>query len=282
MFVRNLAVAFASGAFIVAPEVASAVPANIPNLISHRAVYDLELKDASDRSGIEGMTGRMVYEFTGSSCKGYKTDFRFVTQINTGDAVRMTDQQTTTFEDAASKTFKFETKSFTDDKLDKEVTGSAADANGTMKIDLTKPDARKIDLAAGEFPTEHMFQVIENAKLGKRIFESRVFDGSDDGDESLITSTLVGKQQTPKDGDADPDVGMAGDFAKTPFWPVTIAYYNDKAGTDSLPIYRMSFKLYENGITRDLTMDYGDFVLTGKLAKLDILQAENCDNKPIR
>jgi hypothetical protein len=280
MFVRNLAVALAAGTVTVLPGVASAVPANVPNLISHRAVYDLELKDASDRSGIEGMTGRMVYEFTGSACKGYKTDFRFVTQINTGDAVRLTDQQTTTFEDAASKKFTFETKSFTDDKLDKEVTGSAADADGTMTIDLTKPDARKIDLAAGEFPTEHMFQVIENAKLGKRIFESRVFDGSDDGDQSLITSTLVGKQQPPIDGDAD--AGKAGEFAKTPFWPVTIAYYNDKTGTDALPIYRMSFKLYENGITRDLTMDYGDFVLTGKLAKLDILQPENCENKPIR
>ncbi|UHS61413.1 cell envelope integrity EipB family protein [Agrobacterium vaccinii] len=280
MFVRNLVIALASGTFLVVPTVAGAVPAAVPNLISHRAVYDLELKDASDRSGIEGMTGRMVYEFTGSSCKGYKTDFRFVTQISTGDTVRMTDQQTTTFEDAGSKKFTFETKSFTDDKLDKEVTGSASDSNGAMTIDLTKPDARKIDLVAGEFPTEHMFQVIENAKLGKRIFESRVFDGSDDGDESLITSTLVGKQQTPADGDAD--AGKAGDFAKTPFWPVTIAYYNDKSGTDSLPIYRMSFKLYENGITRDLTMDYGDFVLTGKLAKLDILQPESCDNKPIR
>lgn len=280
MFVRNLAIVLGCGTFLVVPGVASAVPASVPNLISHRAVYDLELKDASDRSGIEGMTGRMVYEFTGSSCKGYKTDFRFVTQINTGDAVRMTDQQTTTFEDVASQKFTFATKSFTDEKLDKEVTGSAADQNGAMKIDLVKPDARTIDLDAGEFPTEHMVQVIENAKLGKRIFESRVFDGSDDGDQSLITSTLVGKQQSP--GDADPDAGKAGDFAKTSFWPVTIAYYNDKSATDSLPIYRISFKLYENGITRDLTMDYGDFVLTGKLAKLDILPPESCEKQPLR
>ncbi len=279
MIVRNLALVLAAGVGLM-PCIASAVPASVPNLISHRAVYDLELKDASDRSGIEGMTGRMVYEFTGSSCKGYKTDFRFVTQINTGDAVRMTDQQTTTYEDAASKKFTFETKSFTDDKLDKEVIGSAADVEGKMKVDLSKPDPREIDLVPGEFPTEHMFQVIENAKMGKRIFESRVFDGSDDGDQSLITSTLVGKQQTPKDGDAD--ASMAGDFAMAPFWPVTIAYYNDKTGTDSLPIYRMSFKLYENGITRDLTMDYGDFVLTGKLAKLDVLKPETCEAPQVR
>jgi hypothetical protein len=254
------------------------MPAGISNLIAHRAVYDLELKDASERSGIEGMSGRMVYEFTGSACQGYKTDFRFVTQINTGDATRMSDQQTQTFEDAASKKFTFETKSFTDDKLDKEVTGSAADTGGAMTVDLTKPGERKVELVTGEFPTEHMYQVIENARQGKRIFESRVFDGSDNGDESLITSTLVGKSQTPVAGDVD--AGMAGDFAKAPFWPVTIAYYNDKSSGDALPIYRMSFKLYDNGITRDLTLDYGDFVLSGKLRKLDILAPEACDKQP--
>ncbi|MGO7609328.1 EipB family protein, partial [Rhizobium ruizarguesonis] len=65
--------------------------------------------------------------------------------------------------------------------------------------------------------------------------------------------------------------GNAGAFSKTAFWPVTIAYFNENAKSDALPVYRMSFKLYENGITRDLTMDYGDFVLTGKLAKLELL-----------
>lgn len=280
MFVRTLGFVAATGLMTGLSNAANALPVAVPDLVAHRAVYDLELKDASDRSGIEGMTGRMVYEFTGSACQGYKTDFRFVTQINTGDAVRMTDQQTTTFEDLSAKKFTFETKSYTDDKLDKEVQGAAIDGADGVKVDLTRPDARQVSLVASEFPTQHMFQVIEHAKQGKRIFESRIFDGSDDGDESLITSTLVGKSQMPKDGDAD--AGKAGDFAKASFWPVTIAYYNDKTGTDALPIYRMSFKLYENGITRDLTMDYGDFVLTGKLAKLDILKPETCENRPVR
>lgn len=120
---QTLGFVAATGLMTGLSSAANALPVTVPDLVAHRAVYDLELKDASDRSGIEGMTGRMVYEFTGSSCQGYKTDFRFVTQINTGDAVRMTDQQTTTFEDLAAKKFTFETKSYTDDKLDKEVQG---------------------------------------------------------------------------------------------------------------------------------------------------------------
>ena len=54
-------------------------------LAPHRAVYDLELKNASDRSGITGMYGRMVYEFNGSACEGYTVSFRFVTQVDTGE-----------------------------------------------------------------------------------------------------------------------------------------------------------------------------------------------------
>lgn len=140
MFVRTLGFVAATGLMTGLSNGANALPVTVPDLIAHRAVYDLELKDATDRSGIEGMTGRMVYEFTGSACQGYKTDFRFVTQINTGDAVRMTDQQTTTFEDLAARKFTFETKSYTDDKLDKEVQGAAIDNKEGVKVDLTRPD----------------------------------------------------------------------------------------------------------------------------------------------
>ena len=66
-------------------------------------------------------------------------------------------------------------------------------------------------------------------------------------------------------------------MATRPYWPVTIAYFNDDATGDALPIYRMEFKLYENGITRDLTMDYGDFVADRQACRPRSLQAaESC------
>ena len=106
---------FASGAGL-----AAAVP-----LIQHRAVYDLKLSDASDSSGITGISGRMVYEIRGSACEGYTVRFRYVTQSDTREASQITDQQTTTFEDAEGKSFSFVTKSYTDQNLDKELRGNA-------------------------------------------------------------------------------------------------------------------------------------------------------------
>ncbi|MBM7047692.1 MULTISPECIES: cell envelope integrity EipB family protein [Rhizobium] len=274
MIRSSLAAAVVSGLGVLSlgtPAAHAAVPSG---LIAHRAVYDLELKDASDRSGIAGMFGRMVYEFEGSDCTGFTTNFRFVTQIDTGDSTRVSDQQTTTFEDLAKRVFRFETKSYTDSQLDKDVRGAAADDQKGIKVDLTQPHSKQVELIQSRFPTEHMLDIIHNAKLGKNFFEAQVFDGSDDGDKPLIATTVVGKQETPATD--DPDADKAGAFAKTAFWPVTVAYFNEKSTGDAIPVYRMSFKLYENGITRDLTMDYGDFVLTGKLTKLEVLDTKAC------
>ncbi|PST20396.1 DUF1849 domain-containing protein [Rhizobium sp. JAB6] len=274
MFRSSLAATVISGLSILSLGVSAAYAAGPSGLIAHRAVYDLELKDASDRSGISGMVGRMVYEFEGSDCTGFTTNFRFVTKIDTGDSTRVSDQQTTTFEDLGKRLFRFETKSYTDNQLDKDVRGAASDDQKGIKVDLTQPQNKQVQIIESRFPTEHMLDIIHNAKLGKNFFEAQVFDGSDDGDKPLIATTVVGKEQTPATD--DPDADKAGAFSKTPFWPVTVAYFNENSAGDAMPVYRMSFKLYENGITRDLTMDYGDFVLTGKLTKLEVLGTKAC------
>ena len=114
MFRSSLAATVFSGLSILSLGASAAHAAGPSGLIAHRAVYGLELKDASDRSGISGMVGRMVYEFEGSDCTGFTTNFRFVTKIDTGDSTRVSDQQTTTFEDLGKRLFRFETKSYTD------------------------------------------------------------------------------------------------------------------------------------------------------------------------
>jgi hypothetical protein len=274
MFRSAFAAAATVGACIAGSGLQNAHATPATGLAPHRAVYDLQLKDASERSGIAGMYGRMVYEFNGSACDGYTVSFRFVTQVDTGEETRLTDQQTTTYEDLKNRSFRFLTRSFTDEKLDKELRGSAHQEGKGVNVDLTSPDTREVALAESRFPTEHMLAVIDHARKGERFFESRIFDGSDSGDKTLMTTTVLGKQEKPAAGDVDAD--KAGSFSKDAFWPVSIAYYNDTAEGDALPVYRMAFKLYENGVTRDLTMDYGEFVLSGRLAKLEMFKAQEC------
>lgn len=245
------------------------------SLVPHRAVYDIHLKQASERSGIEGLNGRLVFEFNGTECAGYTTNFRFVNRIDTGDAVRVTDQQSVMFEDIKVGRFNFETKSFTDEALDKDISGSARDdGKDGVRIDLTGPGARTVELSRSHFPAEHMLDIIDKARKGQSIFETRIFDGSENGDQSYLTTVIVGKPQTV--GVGDKEATVVGDHAGNSFWPVSIAYFEDGGSGDQLPVYTQSFKLYDNGITRDLTLDYGDFVLTGQLTKLDILGDGKC------
>jgi hypothetical protein len=247
-------------------------------LAPHRAVYDLVLDQASDRSGITGLTGRMVYEFNGSACEGYTVTFRFVTQIDTAENSRLTDQQTTTFEDADGKTFSFVTKSFTDQTLERELKGTATrDADG-LKVDIEKPEQNTVELEGTQFPTQHLVELIGKANTGETFYETSIFDGSEDGDKVMTTTVVVGKKEPVEK--SDPETKALAGLAKEKFWPVDIAYF-DKAtdGGEEVPEYRISFKLHENGLTRDLVMDYGDFSMTGKLVNLALFDPapQNCN-----
>ena len=241
----------------------------LPFLQPHRAVYDLALDKASDRSGITGLTGRMVYEFNGSPCEGYTVKFRFVTEIMTGDNTRLTDQQTTTYEDAAGKSFSFVTKSFVDQNLDKEVKGTATRGPMGTKVKLDKPDKNTLELAATQFPTQHLEELIDKAEKGASFYETNLFDGSEDANKVMDTTVIVGKP-VPAASKDDPELPALAKLGKDRYWPVDIAYFDpsDKTTGEELPEYRISFKLHANGITRDLVMDYGDFSMTGKLVNL--------------
>ena len=267
-------------AIVLSPVLASSagVAAAVP-LAQHRAVYDLKLSEASGSSGITGISGRMVYEIRGSACEGYTVRFRYVTQADTRDASQVTDQQTTTFEDADGKSFSFVTKSYTDQNLDKELRGNATRESGGVKIEIDKPETKSIELEPTQFPTQHLVDLISRAKTGETFYETSIFDGSEDADKAMTTTVIVGRQSNTSNG--DPEAKALDALSGEKFWPVDIAYF-DKAteGGEDTPEYRISFKLYENGLTRDLEMDYGDFVIQGQLVDLAVFEPDaksSCD-----
>lgn len=255
---------FAAALAMALPAMAVAAP-----LSSHRAVYDLTLDKASDRSGISAVTGRIVYEFSGSPCEGYTSNFRYVTRILTDGQQRLTDQRTTTFEEADGNQFTFVTQAFVDQEPDREIKGAARRENGRIAVELAKPEDRALVLDDTLFPTAHLFDMLERAARGESIYETTIYDGSDDADRSLTTSVIIGRKAGPVAG--DPEAGAYKAGAPDPAWPVTIAYYDPQSDDGGeLPIYRITFKLQEDGVTRDLLMDYGDFSLKGRLVELDM------------
>ena len=260
---------------IFAPSLAAAGPADAATpLAQHRAVYDLVLGEATDRSGITGINGRMVYELRGSACDGYTVRFRYVTQSDTRETSQITDQQTTTFEEADGQSFSFATKSYTDQNLEKELRGNAT-LDGGLTVQIDKPEPKRIELPKTQFPTQHLFELIEKAKAGETFYETTIFDGSEDADKVMTTTVIVGKKTGAESG--DPELKALDELRDDQFWPVDIAYFDtENESGEETPEYRISFKLYENGLTRDLEMDYGDFVIEGKLVDLAVFDAADC------
>jgi hypothetical protein len=267
------AAAFAA-LFIVAGPAAAAA-----SLAPHRAVYELKLMEKRGSGGVDRVRGRIVYQFTGDACAGYALNFRQVTEIGNGEGqTNISDLRSETWEDGAGKSFRFQAKNYLNDDLDRDTDGRADRAADAVKVTVTKPaKLSKAYEAKTLFPTEHLLKIIEAARSDNRLLEAAVYDGSEAGDKIYDTLTVVGKAETGVPSGAE-TAAKRPEFEKETFWPVAISYFErgKKVDGEQTPDYQMSFDLYENGVSRTLKIDYGEFVISGDLVELDMMPATAC------
>lgn len=257
---------------------ASAAPAS--QLASHRAVYDMRLDKAGTSSGIAELVGRMVFEFRGNSCEGYTQSMRLVTKVtdsNGGNSV--SDMRTTSWEEGSGQSFRFNSKTLRDARV-KEITSGKAEqrSEGDLQLLLRKPARRTISLNADVmFPVQHTRELLAAAQAGRRLVQANVYDGSEQGQKFFATTSFVGNPIAPKGDDTDIDEIKAQGLAKLRSWPVSISYYEADTGQDEgLPSYQMAFRFFENGVTRNLKIDYGTFAINGRLAGVTYFKEETC------
>ena len=250
-------------------------------LVPHRAVYDLSLGATRGNTQVVGVRGRILYDFDGSACEGYSLQFRQVSELDSGEGkVATSDLRSTTWEGGDAKSFKFTSENFLDQNLVDSVDGHAEHGAKATAVDLIKPEHKVLDIDAGVvFPTEHMVRVIAAARAGKTILDFPVYDGSDTGEKVYDTLTVIGRAIGPDErklADAAADEPKLAAVAR---WPVTISYFEtgrpSKSG-EQTPVYAIGFELYENGISRALSLDYNDFVVVGKLSSLEIKEPKPC------
>ena len=275
----GFALALAAFAFLL-PIISSA---NAAALVAHRAVYDLKLDRADDGKGISDVNGRMVFEFIGNVCDGYTVNMRYRTNFaNTEGRVVMSDIQSTTWEAGDSESFSFSTRQFMGADLSDETRGSATrgDDRGDISIKLSQPNQLALRANAETmFPTQHFLALIEAALKGKRFFQMSVYDGSNEGDKVYDTNAVIGAAQESVGGAEEEKIST--EINGITVWPVSIAYFEEAQDGEQLPTYQISFDLYENGVSRQLVLDYGDFVLKGTMVSLEILDQSACDtDKP--
>lgn len=248
-------------------------------LMPHRAVYDINLDGASSSSNISSVSGRLVFEVTGSACEGFTVDSRFVTEVSDQDGGRrVTDLRSSTFENAEADSFQFLSRTFTDQRLQEEAKGSARRTADALVVDLTQPQETKLRFDADVmFPTQHLISLIEAAEEDRRVVEADLYDGSENGGRIYTTTAILGALSEEPVG-ADVDAMLADAVGTDRHWPVSLSYFDLSKGQlgELTPIYTLHFQLYENGVSRALDLDYGSFTLAGKLVELDRLPRSTC------
>lgn len=260
-------------AIVAALALAGAAQAQAATLIPHQAVYELTLKSASGAKAPTAASGLIAFDLQGSPCEGWTTSFRQVTEMTPPEGSTMRSEVTSsTFEDADGGAMRFRVQTH-DPATERLVQGAATRSPGGLSIALTKPMRQKTDLGdEAVFPTAHVAAVLKAAEAGRKLYETKLFDGSDSGDKVYDTLTVIGAPRTdaPVEAAAQ-DAALKG----VRRWAVRTSYFEPGTG-DQSPIYTLSYDLYDNGVARALTLDYGAFALKGDLKEFKSYPIKAC------
>jgi len=236
----------------------------------HRAAYRLSLAERQTTTPLIEVRGGLVIEWE-RVCDGWLSRQRlgFVATIESGGRFSH-DVRFSAWEALDGSRLRYTVRSFEGDEVDEEYRGEAwvkGEAGGVATF--TAPEAREVDLPPGTvFPTDHLRRILAGAKADRRVITHEVFDGW--GYDALTQITTVIGRPSEVEARADED----GDKTERA-WPISMAYYNIERHQE-VPEFEATFLLTEQGVLRDLALDYGDFRLDARLDQFELLARPDC------
>lgn len=234
------------------------------SLQSHKAIYELSLASSKSGSGIGDYVGRMAIEWV-DACGGYVTTQRIVSRLTNSEGGDInTDLSLSSWESPDGKTFRFKTRTRTDGEMSEEFEGRAETGGGAPpSVIYDKPEATTVDLPPGTiFPTEHSIVLIKGALAGETVIQANVFDGSGPDKIFRVVAFVAGAKGANE--------AERPELAGQKSWRYRISYF-PIGQSDATPDYEIGYRMYENGVSSDLVIDYGDFTVKGVLSSLQLL-----------
>ena len=260
MALRRTASTLIGALLLATPAALAADP--VP-LAAHRAAYDLTLDKVRD-DDVAGARGDMTYEMQ-DSCDGWATQQRLtlhVTNRDGQDIEMVTDYATWESKDGLH--MRFHMRQTTDTAVTEQVDGEATldgpGAGGTVRY--TQPQDKELTLPQGTlFPTAHTAAILAAAVAGEKFIALPIFDGT--SDEGAQDSSIVIESWNP------PGPAPYPPLVELPSGRVHIAFFK-RGGGDQSPDYEVSMRYWLNGVADNLSMDFGTFVMQGKLKQFEL------------
>lgn len=266
-------------ALMVAPAAAQRVEAPVPartveGFAPHRATYDLTLKRTRWSANVASLTGRLVSEFD-DVCEGFTYNQRLMTNFTDVEGkVANGNYWVSTYETSDGSSFRFTLSNAMSGQPVEKVEGAASRAaGGAGEASYENPRRKKVDLPAGiVFPTEFQGRTIEAARSGKRSLALQIFEGDAEG-RVFDVFIAIGVERQANEAELALPGGEVLRGVRA--WPMSVSYYV-RGKSQDLPDYETSFTLFENGISTGITLDYGDFALSGQLRRIDTVKRPRC------
>jgi len=247
-------------------------------LAAHKALYEIEMVSKRSGSQIINISGKMFYEWV-PGCEAWTTDHRFNLFYEYADSppIRIT-SDFSTYETFDGKSFDYTSRRKRNGELYQEIRGRAemkADASSGEAV-YSMPEGLEFDLKKNtQFPMAHSLAILDLAAAGKKMYNATIFDGSDE-DGPVEVNAFIGEKVDAQKIIA-PKKEIDTSLLASPAWKVRMAFFPLLEPTSDAE-YEMDVVFHENGIISDMLVEYRDFSVTQKLAALEKLEAEKCDD----
>jgi hypothetical protein len=242
----------------------------------YRGTYDMKMRRADPSTGINGASGRMTIEWM-DACTGYTLNQRIVTELGFREGEDMlTDLRVSTWESRNGNDFRFSFHNYVNGEPAEVSQGEAKRAaDGSGRAAYTWPRGKEAQFPKGTvFPTTHGMDLVRAARSGQRSLTRILFDGAPDG--ALYRAVaFIGDKRRAERAAGKAEAPWKRTLDKLASWPVIVSYYR-VGDSGEVPEYEVSYRLYENGISDQLLLDYGDMVFEASIAGLVIYDKPGC------
>lgn len=264
--------AIALAAVAVSFAAAPASAAETVNLVPHKVEYDMRLGRVRSGGDISQASGLMTMEWV-KSCEGWAVKQRVRLRLtnNEGNSID-TDSNFSSFESLDGLSYRFTARTTRNGRLTEDLQGTAHlnAKGGAGGADFTRPDDVRFDLPKGTlFPTEHVIQLIREARKGERVIHRIVFDGATK-DGPLEVNAFVTRHLAKA-----PARWAKNRLTDQPSWHLRLAFF-PLASSKAEPDYELGLQLFDNGVADDFELDYGTFTVDATLRKIEALPRPKC------
>ena len=252
--------------FIISGQSKSYAQDAASSLAPHRALYEIDLVSKRSGAQILNVDGEMMYEWQ-PACEGWNTQHRFQLFYEYTDSpAAQISSDFSTFEGFDGKSINFSSRRKSDNILLDQYRGYAAlNEDQSAAVTYSIPSDLSHDLPVGTlFPTQHTIQMVKAIQEGKKFFNATVFDGSDETGAVQVNS-FIGAPAPASTIQNSKDINA--DLLQSAAYKLRLAFFPESR-EEPTPEYEMDMLLHDNGVIREMLIQYDDFSVRQTLKAL--------------